>query len=281
MLMPTTDLLAHTRAEGYAVGAFNVYNLEGALAVVAAAEAEQSPAMLQILPTAQQYGGAALMALCVAAARDATVPMAVQLDHSSSIVEIEAALDAGFSSVMADGSTLPYDENVAFTRKVVDLAHTQDAAVEGELGRLSGTEDGLTVPEYEAKLTDPEQAVDFVERTDVDALAVCIGNVHGTYPGEPQFEFERLAAIREAVPVPLVLHGASGVPEAMVERSIELGVCKFNVNTALRRAYLRTLEKTIDGTGMPILLELLEDSVAAMQTVIAEKLRLFTAAEAV
>lgn len=278
MLVSTVDLLENARDAGYAVGAFNVYNLEGALAVVAAAEATQSPAMLQMLPNAQKQGGPALTALCIAAARDASVPMAVQLDHSASADEIRAALDAGISSVMADGSTLPYDENVAFTREMVAAAHAREAAVEGELGRLSGTEDGLTVPEYEARLTDPEQAADFVERTGVDALAVCIGNVHGSYRGEADFDFDRLAAIADAVSLPLVLHGASGVPETLVTRAIELGVCKFNVNTEVRMAYLHTLEEEIASGELPVLLELMAKVTDAMQAVVAEKLRLFGAA---
>ncbi len=149
---------------------------------------------------------------------------------------------------MADGSHLDYAANVDFTRAMAELAHARGAAVEAELGRLSGTEDGLTVEEYAAKLTDPQQAADFVERSAADMLAVCIGNVHGRYPGEPQLDFERLAAIRRAVAVPLVLHGASGLPPAQISQAIALGICKFNVNTEVREAYLGALEA---GAGRP------------------------------
>jgi tagatose 1,6-diphosphate aldolase GatY/KbaY len=140
---------------------------------------------------------------------------------------------------------------------------------------LTGTEDGLTVPEYEARLTDPDQAADFVAHTGVDALAVCIGNIHGHYRGEPRLDFDRLAAIRQAVPVPLVLHGASGLPEAMVSRAIELGVCKFNVNTEVRAAYLHALRERLAAPKPSDLLDLMQAAVAAMQPIVSEKLHMF------
>jgi tagatose 1,6-diphosphate aldolase GatY/KbaY len=275
MLTSTIELLNAARAGGYAVGAFNVYNLEGARAVVAAAEAEHSPAMLQILPSALKHGGTPLVALCLAAARQASVPMAVHLDHSRSPDDIRAALAAGLGSVMADGSHLPYADNVAFTRQMSALVHKSGGSVEAELGRLTGTEDGLTVPEYESKLTHPEQAADFVAQTGLDALAVCIGNVHGRYPGEPHLDFDRLDAIRRAVSVPLVLHGASGLPDATVRRSIELGITKFNVNTEVRGAYVDALRERLDSPRTPDLLELMQGAIAAMQSVVSTKLHLF------
>ncbi len=278
MLTATTSLLHTARAGGYAIGAFNVYNLEGARAVVAAAEDARSPALLQIHPGALAYGGAPLIALCLAVARDAAVPMAVHLDHSTSPRDISAALGAGCRSIMADGSHLPYPENVTFTAEMAALAHASGAAVEAELGRLSGTEDGLTVEDYDALLTDPVQAAEFVARTDIDALAVCIGNVHGRYQGEPTLAFDRLAAISTAVGVPLVLHGASGLPDALVRRVIELGVCKFNVNTEVREAYLDALRESLHGSAPPDLLDLLRHVTAAMRGVVATKLRLFQSA---
>jgi tagatose 1,6-diphosphate aldolase GatY/KbaY len=275
MLVSTPELLNGAREGGYAIGAFNVYNLEGASAVVAAAEAERSPAMLQILPTALKHGGPPLVALCLTAAREASVPMTVHLDHSASAEDIQAGLDAGLTSVMADGSHLPFADNVAFTRQMADLVHEQGGAVEAELGRLTGTEDGLTVPEYEARLTNPGEAADFVAQTDIDALAVCIGNVHGRYPGEPDLDFERLDAIRNTVSVPLVLHGASGLPEAMVRRSIELGVTKFNVNTEVRAAYLEAVRERTEGPDSADLLDLMRSAVGAMEPVVSAKLQLF------
>jgi tagatose 1,6-diphosphate aldolase GatY/KbaY len=275
MLYPTLALLRAAQAGGYAIGAFNVYNLEGVRAVVAAAEAAQSPAMLQVHPSALAFGGAPLIGLCLAAARSAVVPIAVHLDHSSSPEAIRQALEAGATSIMADGSQLDYTANGAFTRAMAELAHTHGATVEAELGRLSGTEDGLTIEEFAAKLTDPAQAADFVERSGADMLAVCIGNVHGRYPGEPRLDFERLAAIRQAVAVPLVLHGASGLPTQQISQAITLGVSKFNVNTEVREAYLDALKLALDAPTTPDLIDLMERAVAAMQAVVAEKLGLF------
>jgi tagatose 1,6-diphosphate aldolase GatY/KbaY len=277
MLAAMTTLLQAAMADGYALGAFNVYNLEGVRAVISAAEVTRSPVMLQIHPSALQYGGPPLVALCLAAARVATVPVAVHLDHSASAGDIRAALEAGVTSVMADGSHLPYPDNVAFTRDMVALAHAHQAAVEAELGRLSGTEDGLSLSAYEAKLTDPTQAADFVRQTEIDALAVCIGNVHGHYRGEPQLDFERLAAIHRTVPVPLVLHGTSGLPDTMVQHAMRLGVCKFNVNTEVREAYIGTLRECLQGPKAPDLLDLMRRAETAMQAVVIARLHLFGA----
>jgi tagatose 1,6-diphosphate aldolase GatY/KbaY len=201
--------------------------------------------------------------------------VAVHLDHSTSADAIRFALNAGMNSIMADGSHLAYEANVQFTRAMVELTHAQLGFVEAELGRLAGTEDGLTIAEYEAKLTDPGQAREFVTQTGIDALAVCIGNVHGKYHGEPKLDFARLAAIRDAVSVPLVLHGASGLPREMVRRSIELGMRKFNVNTEVRGAYIAALKQKFELPKTPDLIDLMRDAIQAMQTVVAEKLELF------
>lgn len=278
MLTPTNQLLRTAQNHGYAIGAFNVYNLEGALAVVAAAEAERSPAMLQIHPGALKHGGSALIALCLEAAEQAAVPMSVHLDHCADPEIIRSALAAGLTSIMADGSHLDYEENIAFTREMVERVHAVGGVVEAELGRLAGSEDDLTVAEYEARLTDPVKAVDFVARTGVDMLAVCIGNVHGRYPHPPQFDFERLAAIRTAVPLPLVLHGASGVPDDMVRRCIDLGVCKFNVNTEVRQAYVAALRDGLAGNSKIDLVPLMQAGMAAMQKVVAGKMAVFGSA---
>lgn len=278
MLVSMIDLLAAARAGGYAVGAFNVYNLEGVRAVVAAAEEARSPAMLQLHPAALAAGGAPLLALCLAAARGARVPLAVHLDHAAERAAIEQALAEGGLSVMVDGSHLPYEDNLAFTQAMTALARARGAAVEAELGRLGGTEDGLTVAERDARLTDPARAADFVACTGVDALAVCIGNVHGRYSGEPQLDFERLAAIRAAVTVPLVLHGASGLPEALVRRAIALGVCKLNVNTEVRAAYVGALREGLRANASADLLDLMTGAVDAMRAVVAERMRMFGSA---
>lgn len=272
MKAQTRDLLQIARERGAAVGAFNVYNLEGAKAVIAAAEALRSPVILQIHPAALDYGGPPLVALCQTAAQEASIPAVVHLDHCASAAVIERALAAGMRSIMVDGSHLEYEQNRAFTAEQTQRVHQSGGVVEAELGRISGSEDGLAVSEREAHMTDPQRAAEFVQQTGVDMLAVCIGNVHGHYARPPHFDFERLAAIRDAVDLPLVLHGTSGVPDALVRRCIELGVCKFNVNTELRDAFVAALRST-EGD----LLDLLKSSIRAMQAVVEQKLRLFNA----
>ncbi|MGE3541646.1 MAG: ketose-bisphosphate aldolase [Candidatus Tectimicrobiota bacterium] len=275
MLVSTIELLQAATAGAYAIGAFNVYNLEGVSAVVKAAQQQRSPVMLQLHPGALVHGGEPLAALCLAAARRAEVPVAVHLDHSTSLEAIQQAVEMGILSVMADGSHLSYADNLAFTRASVTCAHACQAIVEAELGRLTGTEDGLTVPEYEAKFTDPGQAAEFVTQTGIDALAVCIGNVHGRYRSEPRLDFQRLEAIRRTVDVPLVLHGASGLPAAMVHQAIALGVRKFNVNTEVREAYLGAMRQALGTAGSPDLLDVMQRAETAMAEVVAAKLQLF------
>ena len=274
MLVATNDLLRDAQQGGYAIGAFNVYNLEGARAVVRAAEHNNSPALLQIHPAALSYAGPGLVSLCVTEASEARVPMALHLDHSVTGSTIRTAVAAGFSSVMADGSHLDYDQNINFTREMVEFSHQHDVAVEAELGRISGTEDGLTVSEFEARFTDPDQALSFVQQTGIDALAICIGNVHGRYQREPNLDFARLALIKDRVDVPLVLHGASGIPDGMVQEAIARGIVKVNVNTEIRYAFLDSMRERFTQEPPPDLVDLLEGSVAAMAEVVAAKLRL-------
>ncbi|MFN8442420.1 MAG: class II fructose-bisphosphate aldolase [Caldilineaceae bacterium] len=275
MIRSTTLLLSHAQQHGYAIGAFNVYNLEGVRAVILAAEAESSPIMLQLHPASITHGGRPLLTLCLAAAEDAKVPVSVHLDHSASADDIRLALSLGITSIMADGSHLDYAANFNYVQSMATLVHQHSGFVEAELGRLSGTEDGLSVAEYESKLTDPDQAADFVREAQIDALAVCIGNVHGHYRGEPKLDFQRLAALRQKVTVPLVLHGASGLPAEMIQRSIELGVCKFNVNTEVREAYLASLKIDLNAPKAPDLVALMQHAIDAMRRVVVGKLRLF------
>lgn len=275
MLTSTKELLEAAQKHSYAIGAFNMYNLEGVQAVVKAAEAENSPAMLQILPNVLDYGGSALIALFLEAANSAKVPMSVHLDHCDHDTTIKTVLEAGVQSVLADGSTLPFQENLAFTHEMTDLAHAKGATVEAEIGRISGTEDGMTVSEKEAKMTDPQEAKEFVAKSGVDFLAVTIGNVHGKYQGEPKLDFDRLAKIRQQVDIPLVLHGASGLPTNLIQQSIELGVCKFNVNTEVRKEYLQFWREYGQTDSKTDLLNCQQAVTEAMQEVIASKMRLF------
>jgi tagatose 1,6-diphosphate aldolase GatY/KbaY len=278
MLTSTRELLEKAQRYSYAVGAFNLYNLEGAKAVVNAAEADRSPAIIQILPHILKYGGRPLIALFLEAADSASVPMSVHLDHCEEADIIEMSLDAGIQSVLADGSKFSYEENLAFTRDMTKLAHAKGATVEAEIGRISGTEDGMTVAEKEAKMTDPGQAREFVAATKVDFLAVTIGNVHGQYYSEPRLDFDRLDRVRQQVPIPLVLHGASGLPALMIQRSIELGVCKFNVNTEVRQKYLEFWREYGKTDSKSDLLDCQKAATGAMQEIVAQKIRLFGSA---
>ena len=208
-------------------------------------------------------------------AEDSTVPTSVHLDHCPQQDQIDRVVSMGLRSVMADGSHLSYEENIDFTFNVVNKMRSFGGFVEGELGRLTGTEDGLTIPEYESLLTDPDQAADYCDKTDIDALAVCVGNIHGKYIQEPKLDFDRLSTIRDSVSVPLVLHGASGLPEWMISRAIDLGVRKFNVNTEVRTAFLESVssgvgDKTLD------LARLMEISIDSMSQVVTSKIRQFS-----
>ncbi len=203
------------------------------------------------------------------------MPMLVHLDHATKVEDIEWALSHGITSVMADGSQGSPAENLDFTCRMSALAHQRDATVEAELGRLSGSEDDLSIPEYEARLTDPYMAADFVMQTRVDALAVCIGNVHGHYHSEPKLDFERLESIQKSVSVPLVLHGASGLSDKLVHRAIDCGVRKFNVNTEVREAYLNALRASLQKEKKYDLIDVMKDTMEAMQAVVKSKLRLF------
>ncbi|XP_058722533.1 uncharacterized protein LOC131594430 [Vicia villosa] len=274
----TKEILNNAEKGGYAVGAFNVYNLEGVDAVVSAAEEEQSPAILQIHPGSWKQGGIPLVACCISAAERASVPIGVHFDHGTSKQDLMEALELGFSSMMVDGSHLLFDENVAYTKFISLLAHSKDMFVEAELGRLSGTEDGLTVEEYEAKLTDVNMAEKFIDETGIDALAVCIGNVHGKYPASgPKLRLDllkELHALSSKKGVILVLHGASGLGEELVKECIKLGVRKFNVNTEVRQAYMDSLV-----TPQKDLVHVMASAKEAMKGVVAEKMRLFGSAK--
>lgn len=268
---------ADTCSPPYAIGAFNVYNLEGIKAVIECAEKENTGAILQIHPGSLSYGGDALVGGCLAAARASSVPIGVHLDHSTSELDILKAIDLGFDSVMIDGSHLPFEENMAFTARICALAHEKGIAVEAELGRLAGTEDGLTILEKEAKMTDPILAKYFVEKTNVDALAVCIGNVHGPYlQSDPLLDWERLKAVRANVPdhIHLVLHGTSGLPEKSIHKAINLGVRKFNVNTEVRKAYLGALRHCSKNESLD-LVDVMKFAINDMKSVVGHHIRLF------
>lgn len=277
MLRLGAQELRAARAGGRAIVGFSIYNLEQGLGVVQAAEGERVPVLLQAGSSAFRYAGQEPLAgLALGLADSANIDVGVHLDHATELAEIKACLHAGYTSVMFDGSALPLEENVRRTVEVVQIARNTGAWVEAELAGIAGEEDRSTAATAGA-LTDPALAREFVAATDVDALAVAIGNVHGT-PLEPVvLDLDRLARIADVVDIPLVLHGASGLPEADVRAAISLGVAKLNVNTELRTAFraglLATAAAPPAGDALaPVLAGAIEATRAAAQA----KLRAFT-----
>lgn len=245
-LVPMAEILNKANKEGYAVGGFNINNMEFLQAIVQAAEETRSPLILQTSEGALKYIGMDyVVAMVKAATKNTSVPVALHLDHGSSFEVIMQCIRNGYSSVMIDGSHYPFEENVRLTQKVVEAAHAVGVSVEAELGRLGGTEDDLSVDAEDATLTNPEEAEEFVKRTGVDALAIAIGTAHGVYKGEPKLDFDRLKDIKDRIKIPVVLHGASGIPEADLKKAVSLGVNKVNVNTDFQQAYAAKVREVL------------------------------------
>lgn len=251
MYATSKEMVTKAKNEGgWAVPAFNAENLEMVQAIVAAAEEMRSPVMIQTTPSTVKYLTLhQAYAMVKAEADHASVPVCLHLDHCESYEGVSAALNAGYSSVMIDASKLPFEENIATTIKVVADAKKLGIPVESELGTVGGKEDGLTAG---ISYTDPDEAVEFAERTNIDMFAVAIGTAHGFYKGEPKLNFELLAELRRRIDMPFVLHGGSGIPDEMVRRTIEGGICKVNFATELRAAATKAVraaladEKIID-----------------------------------
>ncbi len=275
MLVPGLQLLEEAGRRGRAVGAFNTYNLEITRAIISAAEQERAPIMLAAGQGALEFAGFdALSQLMLGEAERASVPVAVHLDHGPDLAYVGRALEAGYTSVMIDGSGLPLQENIALTRQAADMA--QGVAVEGELGGVAGSEDRGASHETAIPMTDPAQARRFMDESGAGALAVAIGNAHGLYKGTPRLDLERLAAIREAVDSPLVLHGASGLGDADLAACIDLGVRKINVNTEIRVALFRALPSASEAAaGGYDVTRAFGGAISAMRDVVASKIRLF------
>jgi len=245
-LVPAAAILRRAQSGGWAVGAFNCNNMEIVQAIIRAAEEESAPVILQASQGAIKYAGLDfIVAMARTAISQTSVPVAIHLDHGTSFEQVVRCIRGGFTSVMIDGSHHPLAENIALTRRVVEVARAVDVSVEAELGRIGGTEDDISVAERDAFFTDPEEARLFVESTGVDSLAVAIGTAHGRYRGEPKLDFQRLEQIRKAVNIPLVLHGSSGVPADAVRQAIKLGVCKVNIDTDIRQSFTEAVRRVL------------------------------------
>lgn len=244
-LVTSEKMLLDAQKGGYVVGAFNVENMEMVKAVLAAAEELKAPVMLQTTPGTIKYGTVETYAAIVKAeAEKVSVPVCLHLDHGDSFELAVQAMKAGYTSVMIDGSHEDFENNIAITKKVVDVAKAIGIPVEAELGKVGGKEDDL---EADADTnTDPMEAKEFAERTGISSLAVAIGTAHGFYVGTPVLDKPRVSAIKEVVSVPLVLHGASGLSEEDVRECVERGMCKVNFATELRAAYTAAVKKLLE-----------------------------------
>ena len=244
-LVTSKELLEDARRNKYAVGAFNVENMEMVMAVLAAAQETGSPVIMQTTPSTVKYAGLDYyLANVNAAARRASVPVVMHLDHGNSFGLVMEAYRTGYTSIMIDGSKLSFEENIALTKLVTNACHPGKVPVEGELGKVGGKEDDL-VNGDDNPYTDPQEAKEFVERTQVDSLAVGIGTSHGVYKGIPKVNVDCLSAIHAVVDIPLVLHGTSGIPDEQVRECVKRGICKVNYATDLRIAYTKGMKSYI------------------------------------
>jgi fructose-bisphosphate aldolase class II len=268
-LSTNKELLNAAQKGGYAVGAFNMNNMEILQAIVSAGEAEKSPAIIAVSEGAIKYAGMPYIVSMVRIASEQTfIHLSLHLDHGTDLEVIRSCIENGFTSVMIDGSHFEFEENIATTKKVVEMARKKGVSIEAELGRLKGIEEKVSVSEKEAFLTDPQAAEEFVKRTGVDALAIAIGTSHGAYKfkGDAKLDFERLKEIAKRVNIPLVLHGASGVPPSILEKAqqfgaklpgakgipddaiqkaISLGISKINIDTDLRLSFIAALREVL------------------------------------
>lgn len=245
-LVNMKEMLIKARKEHYAVGQFNINNLEWTQAILDEAQALNAPVILGVSEGAGKYmGGWTVVYAMVKAyieAKNITVPVALHLDHGTSFEVCKAAIDAGFTSVMIDASHYPFEENIEMTKKVVEYAHARGISVEAELGKVGGQEDNIVA---ESMYADPEECKILVEKTGIDCLAPALGSVHGPYHGEPKLGFKEMAYINELLNMPLVLHGGSGIPDEQLRKAIDRGTAKINVNTESQQAWTAIVRKVL------------------------------------
>jgi fructose-bisphosphate aldolase, class II len=249
MLVSMRPLLHHALQNQYAVGSFNVANFEMMETVIQVAAERRSPVIVSTSSAeARYFGPFVAAALARALAKKHNASFTLHLDHGDSFELAMICIQAGYSSVMFDGSHHPLDENIRLTKEVVRAAHAVEVSVEGEVGRIGGVEDNLTVSEADAALTKVEDAIDFAQSTGVDALAIAIGNAHGFYTAEPRLDFSRLKEIRNRTRLPIVLHGGTGIPPEQIKKAIQLGIAKINIASKVRRAFMRATHQALQRT---------------------------------
>ncbi|MBU8879268.1 class II fructose-1,6-bisphosphate aldolase [Bacillus sp. FJAT-29790] len=245
-LVSMKEMLLKAREDGYAVGQYNINSLQWTQAILQAAEIERAPVILAASDRLVDYLGGfhTIVAMVKGLVKEMsiTVPVALHLDHGMNVERCKQAIDAGFSSVMIDGSHLSIDENIAMTKQVVEYAHTKQISVEAEVGTVGGMEDGLVGG---IKYADPDECFRLVKETGIDALAAALGSVHGPYQGEPKLGFDEMRQISDLTGIPLVLHGGSGIPDYQIEKAIELGHAKINVNTECLQAWAQAVRQVL------------------------------------
>lgn len=280
MLVSPKKLLEHAQAGRYALGAFNTVNLETTRAILEAAAECHSPVIIQMTEKTFQYGGGQVMYHLVKNVADfyfADVPLAIHLDHGRNTAVVREALAMGFKSVMMDASTLTYEENVSMTKEIVHEAHAQGAVVQGELGNVpyKGEILDLAHMDWDRYMTRPDQAEAYVRATDIDTLAIAIGNAHGSFPERSEPDFDRLIAIRACIDLPLILHGASDWEGENVRKAIENGITCFNVETATKTAFIETLRATLPENDAVDIRKILMPAREAFKEAVKKKMELF------
>ncbi len=279
------NIVKNAQRGKYGVGAFNTQNLEITLGIVRGAVAMRAPVIIQVSETTIEYAGLkpiTHIVKTVAKNVAVNIPVALHLDHGRKFQSIVECIEAGFSSIMMDASDLPFDENVALTKKAVEYAHKRGVWAQGELGRLKGVEDVVKVKGREAFMTDPAEAEEFVRRTGVDTLAVSIGNVHGIVKfikGVPKLDLRRLKEISERVKIPLVLHGASGIKKEEIKKAVKLGINVINIDTEIRLAFANSLRNVLDrNKEIYDPRKILMPTINAIAKVVNEKIKMFGSA---
>ncbi len=275
-LVSSLELIQKAKEKKVAIAAFNIHNLETIQAVIEGASEERSPVIIQTTPGTLKHAGIEYIGAIVKKAADMyDIPVALHVDHCPSFNTIVQCIRNNYTSVMIDGAHLDYKENVELVKRVTEMAHAVGMQVEGEIGKIGGVEDDMFVNEDEAALTVPSEAKQFVEDTGIDTLAIAIGTAHGMYKGEPKLDFERLSQIEAIVDVPLVLHGASGVPDASIKEAIKRGIAKVNIATELKnpmaKAIVYTFEKNKDENDPRNYMGAARD---AVKEVVKQKIRL-------
>lgn len=278
MLISSKKILQEARDKGFAVPQFNAATLEAILAIAKAAQKAKTSVIIgtsegEIAHSSEKY----LSAMVKEAADSISVPLVLHLDHGSSLEQIKKCIDAGYTSVHIDASAKEFEENIKLTKEVVEYAHKKDVQVEGELGKVLTPKSNNDATDRSEFFTDPEKVEEFVEKTGIDSLAISIGTAHGAYKGDTKIDFERLKEIATKTEVPLVLHGASMIPDEDIKKAIGFGISKININTELRLAYSNSLRETLEKHPEEYIPHyIFKDAIEEMRKVCEDKLELFS-----